>query len=61
MTITSTGEIATALRRVAATKEFETLISVVSHAGTTQLKETAVLDLIKLLGQTALSFADPTP
>lgn len=58
--ITSTSEIATALLRVASTKEFQTLKTVLANAATAQLKETAILDLIDLVGQSALGFADPS-
>lgn len=58
--ITSTSELATRLRTLAATQEFDALKTSLARAATTQLKETAILDLIALLGQSALGFADPT-
>lgn len=59
--ITSTSVLAVRLRTLAATVEFDALKTELARAATTQLKETAILDLIALLGQSALSFVDPTP
>lgn len=58
--ITSTSELKRALLTLQATKEFATLKTALANASTAQLKETAILDLITMLGQSALGFVDPT-